>query len=119
MTDRNTAPLTQTFFPLFTHAGPDFIQDNEQIDTEDFHKRGLSQVVEMHLKSYFRSLGNHTPASGHLYKNIIKEIERPLIEQTLKFAGGNQKQAADLLGLNRNTLKKKITELDISVEAFK
>lgn len=119
MTDQTTSALKQNFFPLFSHAGSDFTQDNKPIDTEDFHRRGLSQVVEMHLKSYFRTLENQAPSSGNLYKNIIKELERPLIEQTLKFVGGNQKQAAIFLGINRNTLKKKITELSISIEEFK
>ena len=54
------------------------------------------------------------PAPG-LYKRILREIEKPLILQSLSATKGNQIKAAKLLGLNRNTLRKKIVELDIQV----
>jgi two-component system nitrogen regulation response regulator GlnG len=54
------------------------------------------------------------PASG-LYDRVLREIERPLIAATLGATRGNQIKAAHLLGLNRNTLRKKIRELDIPV----
>ena len=50
-----------------------------------------------------------------LYDRVIREVERPLIELSLAATRGNQIRAADLLGLNRNTLRKKIRELDIKV----
>ena len=75
---------------------------------------GLAQSVERHLKSYFAAHGDSLPASG-LYDRILHEIERPLLQLTLDATRGNQVRAADVLGLNRNTLRKKIRELDISV----
>ena len=54
------------------------------------------------------------PNSG-LYMRVLHEIERPLISLTLNATRGNQLRAAEILGLNRNTLRKKIRELDIEV----
>ena len=54
------------------------------------------------------------PPAG-LYGRILREIELPLIEIALDATGGNQAKCADLLGINRNTLRKKITDLDIHV----
>ncbi len=54
------------------------------------------------------------PAPG-VYQRILREIEAPLIEIALDATAGNQAKCADLLGINRNTLRKKITELDIRV----
>ena len=50
-----------------------------------------------------------------LYGRILREMELPLIEIALDATGGNQAKCADLLGINRNTLRKKITDLDIRV----
>ena len=50
-----------------------------------------------------------------LYNTLISAVERPLIEVVLERAGGNQVKAADMLGINRNTLRKKITELGIAI----
>jgi len=75
---------------------------------------GLAQSVERHIKSYFAAHGDSLPASG-LYDRILREIERPLLQLTLDATRGNQVRAADVLGLNRNTLRKKIRELDIPV----
>ncbi|MDH3229212.1 MAG: nitrogen regulation protein NR(I) [Alphaproteobacteria bacterium] len=75
---------------------------------------GLSGAVERHLRSYFSAHRNELPASG-LYDRVLREVERPLVELSLAATGGNQIKAAQLLGLNRNTLRKKIRELDIHV----
>ncbi|MGB0960064.1 MAG: helix-turn-helix domain-containing protein, partial [Halocynthiibacter sp.] len=50
-----------------------------------------------------------------LYDRVLAEVERPLIELSLDATGGNQLKTAQLLGLNRNTLRKKITQHDIRV----
>lgn len=74
----------------------------------------LSASVARHLRRYFDLHGNMLPPAG-LYARILREIELPLIEIALDATGGNQAKCADLLGINRNTLRKKITDLDIHV----
>ena len=75
---------------------------------------GLASSVERHLKEYFEAHGNELPAAG-LYERVVHEVERPLITLSLHATRGNQIKAAHMLGLNRNTLRKKIRELDIPV----
>jgi two-component system nitrogen regulation response regulator GlnG len=70
--------------------------------------------VERHLRDYFEAHGESLPASG-LYDRVVREVERPLIELSLAATKGNQLRAAKLLGLNRNTLRKKIRDLEIDV----
>jgi two-component system nitrogen regulation response regulator GlnG len=74
----------------------------------------LSADVERHLRRYFDLHGNVLPPPG-LHARILKELEHPLISIALEATGGNQAKCADLLGINRNTLRKKINELDIKV----
>ena len=74
----------------------------------------LAAAVERHLTNYFSAHKDGLPAAG-LYERVLHEIERPLIELSLKAARGNQIKTAKLLGLNRNTLRKKIRALDIPV----
>ena len=74
----------------------------------------LSASVARHLRRYFDLHGGVLPPPG-LYQRILHEIELPLIEIALDATGGNQAKCADLLGINRNTLRKKITDLDIQV----
>jgi two-component system nitrogen regulation response regulator GlnG len=75
---------------------------------------GLAAAVERHITGYFAAHRGTLPAAG-LYERVLREIERPLIVATLGATRGNQIRAAHLLGLNRNTLRKKIRELDIPV----
>lgn len=74
----------------------------------------LAETVEQHLQRYFDLHGNDLPPPG-LYDRIMRESERPLIQIALDACNGNQLRCAELLGLNRNTLRKKIAELDIQV----
>lgn len=74
----------------------------------------LSDSVGRHLRRYFDLHGNSLPPPG-LYTRILREVEMPLIEIALDATGGNQAKCADLLGINRNTLRKKISDLDIRV----
>ena len=74
----------------------------------------LSDAVERFLADYFMSFGRELPPSG-LYNRILRKVEFPLITATLTATRGNQIRAADLLGLNRNTLRKKIRDLGIKV----
>ena len=75
---------------------------------------GLSSAVESHLRQYFAAHGNALPAAG-LYNRVLREIEPPLIALTLKATRGNQVKASQILGINRNTLRKKIIELELPV----
>ena len=75
---------------------------------------GLAGAVEHHIRGYFAAHKGGLPAAG-LYGRVLREVERPLIVLTLGATRGNQIKAAHLLGLNRNTLRKKIRELDIPV----
>ncbi len=79
---------------------------------------GLSASVEKHLVRYFELHENALPPNG-LYNRVLREIEYPLIALALSVAKGNQIKAARLLGINRNTLRKKISELDINVSQLK
>ncbi|MEQ1705566.1 MAG: helix-turn-helix domain-containing protein [Rickettsiales bacterium] len=75
----------------------------------------LQKDVEEHLRSYFAAhTGGALPPSG-LYHRILPLIEKPLIETTLQATEGNQLKAAYVLGINRNTLRKKIAELGIMI----
>ncbi len=74
----------------------------------------LSGSVAQHLKRYFDLHGGMLPPPG-LYQRILREVEAPLIEIALDATSGNQAKCAELLGINRNTLRKKITDLDIHV----
>ncbi|MCR6632172.1 MAG: nitrogen regulation protein NR(I) [Magnetospirillum sp.] len=75
---------------------------------------GLSATVERHLRDYFSSHGDGLPPPG-VYDRVLREVERPLISLALEATRGNQIKAAQILGLNRNTLRKKIRDLDVSV----
>jgi two-component system nitrogen regulation response regulator GlnG len=74
----------------------------------------LAGAVERHLTRYFGDFGDGLPPPG-LYHRILREVEYPLLSAALAATRGNQIRAADLLGVNRNTLRKKIRDLDIQV----
>jgi len=78
-------------------------------DQED---SSLSLSVEHHLSALFKEFGEQLPPPG-LYHRILREIEYPLISAALAATRGNQIKAAELLGLNRNTLRKKVRDLDV------
>ena len=77
-------------------------------------EESLSAAVERHLSAYFAGFDEGLPPAG-LYHRILREIEYPLLTAALAATRGNQIRAADLLGVNRNTLRKKIRDLDIQV----
>jgi two-component system nitrogen regulation response regulator GlnG len=74
----------------------------------------LSASVERYLNTYFQAFGDALPPPG-LYHRILREVEYPLIGAALAATRGNQIKAAELLGVNRNTLRKKIRDLDVQV----
>jgi two-component system nitrogen regulation response regulator GlnG len=73
---------------------------------------GLADAVEMHLARYFATFGRDMPPDG-LFDRVMAEVERPLLQLSLAAAKGNQLKAARLLGINRNTLRKKLVERGI------
>jgi two-component system nitrogen regulation response regulator GlnG len=82
--------------------------------SEESKSNGISEAVEIRVLNYF-AINKGTMPPGDLYEKILKEVEAPLIAHTLAFTRGNQLKSAKLLGLNRNTLRKKIRELNIPI----
>ncbi|WP_342362566.1 nitrogen regulation protein NR(I) [Terrarubrum flagellatum] len=74
----------------------------------------LPDFVEHHLAQYFAGFSGRLPPPG-LYHRLLRDLEQPLITAALAATRGNQIKAAELLGLNRNTLRKKIRDLDIQL----
>ena len=72
----------------------------------------LRSHAEQALDNYFASLNGHAP--GHLYELVMREVEEPLFRAVLDYAEGNQSRAADILGINRGTLRKKLKTYGIS-----
>lgn len=90
-------------------AQPAVVQETDNISND-----GLSAAVERNLARYFSTFADGLPPPG-LYHRILREVEYPLLTAALAATRGNQIRAADLLGVNRNTLRKKIRDLDIQV----
>ena len=68
----------------------------------------LAKCITDSLKQYFRDLDGEKPAA--IYDLVLKSVEKPMLEVVLAKAGANQTLAAEMLGINRNTLRKKLTE---------
>ncbi len=66
----------------------------------------LSKLTDDALRSYFASLNGHRPCD--LYQLVMGEVEKPLFRAVLGYTGGNQSEAAEILGINRGTLRRKI-----------
>jgi two-component system nitrogen regulation response regulator GlnG len=78
-------------------------------------EEALSASVERHLSRYFSGYGGDNLPPPGLYHRILKEVEGPLVSAALAVTRGNQIKAAELLGVNRNTLRKKIRDLEVQV----
>ncbi len=91
------------------------LREQQDVETPDKQEASgsLSESIDLHLAAYFDA-HEGLPPDG-LYMRILHEVERPLILRSLSATRGNQIKAAQLLGVNRNTLRKKIKELDIVV----
>ncbi len=72
------------------------------------NKRHIEECVRESLEGYFKDLRGVEPTA--MYEMILRVVERPLLEVVLKEAGGNQSRAAEWLGINRNTLRRKLVE---------
>ncbi len=71
-------------------------------------KKHIEECVRASLESYFRDLRGTDP--GGLYEMMVRVVEKPLLEVVMLHAEQNQSRAAEWLGLNRNTLRKKLVE---------
>ncbi len=101
--------ITQTEVEMVLGSQPEMEPLHDAASTDK-----LSEAVGKHLRRYFDLHGGDLPAPG-LYNRILREIEGPLLEIALDATAGNQAKCAELLGINRNTLRKKVNELDIHV----
>ena len=79
--------------------------------------RPLCHAVADCLDEYFRTLNGHEPTS--LYEMVLGQVEPPLLRATLRYCGGNQSKAANILGLNRATLRKKLAQYQIKAGELK
>ncbi len=105
----NQETITADLIDVELSANTTSAFDDPQAQTMD-----LSESVEHYLSDYFSGYIDDLPPAG-LYNRVLRKVEHPLIMAALAATGGNQIRAAELLGLNRNTLRKKIRELDIQV----
>jgi len=71
-------------------------------------KDNIQEVVKKSLEKYFKDLGEQEPTN--VYEMVILTVEKPILEAVMTRADGNQSQAADMLGINRNTLRKKLQQ---------
>jgi two-component system nitrogen regulation response regulator GlnG len=85
-----------------------------RLDDHGAEAKSLSELVERHLASYFADFGRELPPPG-LYDRIIRQVEVPLLSAALAATRGNQIRAAELLGVNSNTLRSRIRDLNIQV----
>lgn len=94
--------------------GVELDQGRSESLEEDLEEENLGLAVQKHLSRYFDAHRGELPSPG-LYERVLKELEKPLITLSLVAARGNQIKTAKMLGMNRNTLRKKIKELNIDV----
>lgn len=71
-------------------------------------KDNIQDVVRKSLERYFKDLGEQTPSN--VYEMVVLTVEKPVFEAVMARAGGNQSHAAEMLGINRNTLRKKLQQ---------
>jgi Fis family transcriptional regulator len=71
-------------------------------------KDSIQDVVKKSLEKYFKDLGEQTPSN--VYEMVVFTVEKPILEAVMMRADGNQSHAAEMLGINRNTLRKKLQQ---------
>jgi Fis family transcriptional regulator len=71
----------------------------------------ITECVKRSLNRYFRDLDGETPHA--VYDMVLRATEKPMLEVVMKHANGNQTVAAEILGVNRNTLRRKLTDYDL------
>jgi Fis family transcriptional regulator len=81
---------------------------NQDEAAEDMSKESIQEVVQKSLEDYFNDLGEQKPTN--IYDMMVLTVEKPVLEVVMSRADGNQSHAAQMLGINRNTLRKKLQE---------
>jgi DNA-binding protein Fis len=107
----STTTEQKSLDPTFTDLDKDLEIDKINF-TKQLDRCSLETIVELKISRFLEQIGNYYPDDFHSL--IIKKIEKPLINQILKRTGNNQVHAAKILGINRNTLRKKIKMYGIS-----
>jgi Fis family transcriptional regulator len=77
------------------------------------NENDMARYVRKALVEYFKDLDGEEPSCG-MYDMVMDCVEKPLIEMVLEHVGGNQTHAAEMLGINRNTLRKKMLQHGIA-----
>jgi Fis family transcriptional regulator len=79
-----------------------------QDEVADMSKESIQEVVQKSLEDYFNDLGEQKPSN--IYDMMLLTVEKPILQVVMTRAEGNQSHAAQMLGINRNTLRKKLQE---------
>ena len=91
------------------HVAESFMSIETKTNNEN---PSLQAAIEFALRGYFDELDGH--ATGNLYQMVLGEVEQPLLKAVLDYTRGNQSKAADVLGINRGTLRKKLKEYGLN-----
>ena len=94
------------------HFTPCARRDHPEFVKTQMHELAIDDIVREKMTQFFTKMGRHDVEG--VYKAVIDKIERPLVEETLAHVRGNQLKAARILGINRNTLSRKIRSYNIS-----
>ncbi len=81
------------------------------MDQGDQNNNDLTTCVKASLDQYFKDLEGQPPHA--VYNMLLASVEKPMLEYIMQYARGNQSKAAEILGLNRNTLRKKIQQYNL------
>ncbi len=84
---------------------------NLRTPTKERRKQPLGTAISTSLELYFRDLDGHKPSN--VYNMVLSEVEKPLLEAVLSYTRGNQTKAAEVLGINRSTLRKKLDQYEL------
>lgn len=86
-------------------------QKSKSKDKLALRNKPLHAYAEEAIKGYFHTLNGHKPCELHQF--VMAQVERPLLEMTMDYTNGNQSMAAEILGLSRGTLRKRLQAYDL------
>ncbi|MEE8428171.1 MAG: DNA-binding transcriptional regulator Fis [Gammaproteobacteria bacterium] len=86
---------------VISQAGP-----SHGVRQRERRKQPLRSCVQVSIENFFDDIGGHQPVD--LYKMVISEVEQAMLASVMRYANGNQTRAAEVLGINRSTLRKKL-----------